>query len=622
MALQIADRVRETTTTSGTGTVNLAGATAGFQTFVAGIGTGNTCHYLLLDGTAWETGVGTVTDGSPDTLTRDTVIASSNAGAKIVLSGGETAVLCTLPGSASQIRAAIGITDNGIIDWTSTSSNLNTSGSVTSGALTANGNVTLGDASADTLTINAGTWTLGSKYTATRAVGVAPAGFSFFGTWATSFSGDAGGTTNGRAIFYTTDVQGSNNVSMAVGLQQNIENQMTSGTLGTAVSNLMTASATTAATTTLMECQSAEMTISGSGNVTTGIHYIANSPALTSTGAFTTLIGFRANNIGHGSLVTNAIGFDALNMTVSPTLTVSYRSQQNSGTGAWGFLHTGTANNAFAGNVRIGSSVAPTVALDVTGSAIVSGNGTFSGRVGVGAGGFTGVKMFIGGNSTGATSTYGFDADETIQSDVTTAYNAYLSFPGTQAAVFTLTELNHFQAGQDTFGAGSVVTNQYGFRVAASLTGAANNYGFYSNIASGAGRWNFYAAGTANNALNGATRFGSTTAPINTVDITGSFGRGEPVTKTGDFTLAATENWVINNKSGSACVVTLPAASSWTGREVMIKNIQAQTVDSASSNVVPLAGGAAGTAILSANAGRWCTLVSDGSSWVIMQGVV
>ena len=101
-----------------------------------------------------------------------------------------------------------------------------------------------------------------------------------------------------------------------------------------------------------------------------------------------------------------------------------------------------------------------------------------------------------------------------------------------------------------------------------------------------------------------------------------SLRRGAPVTKTANFTLADTENWVINNKSGSACVVTLPAASSWTGREVMIKNIQAQTVDSASSDVVPLAGGAAGTAILSGVAGRWCTLVSDGSEWIIMAGVI
>lgn len=106
------------------------------------------------------------------------------------------------------------------------------------------------------------------------------------------------------------------------------------------------------------------------------------------------------------------------------------------------------------------------------------------------------------------------------------------------------------------------------------------------------------------------------------IRVTGCLARGTVVTKTANFTVADTENWLINNKSGSACVVTLPTASSFPGRELMFKNHQAQQLNSASSNVVPLAGGAAGTAILSANAGRWATLVSDGTNWQIMAGVV
>ena len=89
-------------------------------------------------------------------------------------------------------------------------------------------------------------------------------------------------------------------------------------------------------------------------------------------------------------------------------------------------------------------------------------------------------------------------------------------------------------------------------------------------------------------------------------------------TKTADFTLANTEGWVINNKSGSTCVVTLPAASAWGGRAVTFKNLQLQTLVSASSNVVPLIGGAAGTAILPGLVGAWATVVSDGTNWVIM----
>jgi hypothetical protein len=93
---------------------------------------------------------------------------------------------------------------------------------------------------------------------------------------------------------------------------------------------------------------------------------------------------------------------------------------------------------------------------------------------------------------------------------------------------------------------------------------------------------------------------------------------GAPVTKQLIFDLAADEFNVINNKTGSACVVTLPAASDWVGRTVNFKNTQAQALDSASSNVVPITGGAAGTAILGATSGAWAVVVSDGTNWVIM----
>ncbi len=93
-----------------------------------------------------------------------------------------------------------------------------------------------------------------------------------------------------------------------------------------------------------------------------------------------------------------------------------------------------------------------------------------------------------------------------------------------------------------------------------------------------------------------------------------------PVTKTADFTLADTETVIINNKTGSACVATLPSAALWSGRLLLMKTTQAQALNSASSNVVPKAGGAAGTAIASGTAGNWALLVSDGTNWVIMAG--
>jgi len=101
MALVLDDRVKETSTTTGTGTLNLSGAVSGFQTFVAGVGDGNTTYYAIVnrDESEWETGVGTVTDASTDTLARTTVIASSNSDSAVDFSAGTKDVFTTLPAS-------------------------------------------------------------------------------------------------------------------------------------------------------------------------------------------------------------------------------------------------------------------------------------------------------------------------------------------------------------------------------------------------------------------------------------------------------------------------------------------------------------------------------------------
>ena len=99
MALVINDRVKETSTTTGTGTLNLAGAETGYESFVSGVGTGNTTYYAIELNAAgeWEVGIGTVTSGSPDTLSRDTIISSSNSDAAVNFSSGTKNVFCTLP---------------------------------------------------------------------------------------------------------------------------------------------------------------------------------------------------------------------------------------------------------------------------------------------------------------------------------------------------------------------------------------------------------------------------------------------------------------------------------------------------------------------------------------------
>ena len=101
MALVLADRVQETTTTTGTGTVTLLGASTGFQSFAV-IGNGNTTFYCIAgQGTSeWEVGIGTYTS-SGTTLARTTVLASSNSGSAVNFSAGTKSVFVTYPAGKS-----------------------------------------------------------------------------------------------------------------------------------------------------------------------------------------------------------------------------------------------------------------------------------------------------------------------------------------------------------------------------------------------------------------------------------------------------------------------------------------------------------------------------------------
>lgn len=95
MALVLKDRVKETTTTTGTGTITLAGAVSGFQSFSV-IGNGNTTYYTITSSTGadWEVGIGTYTS-SGTTLSRDSILESSNSGNAVNFSSGTKTVFCT-----------------------------------------------------------------------------------------------------------------------------------------------------------------------------------------------------------------------------------------------------------------------------------------------------------------------------------------------------------------------------------------------------------------------------------------------------------------------------------------------------------------------------------------------
>lgn len=122
MAFVLADRVQETTTTTGTGTITLAGAVSGFQSFAA-IGNSNTTYYTIAHTTLaeWEVGIGTYTS-SGTTLSRTTILSSSNSGSAVNFSAGTKNVFCTSPASRSVLESDTGYifaglpsTNNGLV---------------------------------------------------------------------------------------------------------------------------------------------------------------------------------------------------------------------------------------------------------------------------------------------------------------------------------------------------------------------------------------------------------------------------------------------------------------------------------------------------------------------------
>ena len=148
MAFVLNDRVKQTSTSTGTGTINLTGTETGFETFVTGIGDGNSCFYAIAnDGTSeFEVGIGTVTDAATDTLSRTTVISSSNSDNLVDFTAGTKTVLCTYPAkrapSAAMTATTYITTHNSTISDTQTIDSGVLAGPVSvSGTVTVTGNL-------------------------------------------------------------------------------------------------------------------------------------------------------------------------------------------------------------------------------------------------------------------------------------------------------------------------------------------------------------------------------------------------------------------------------------------------------------------------------------------------
>ena len=389
MALVLADRVKETTTTTGTGTVTLLGASTGFQSFAV-VGNTNTTYYTIAaqTSTEWEVGIGTYTL-SGTTLARTTVLSSSNSGSPVNFSAGTKDVFVTYPSSRSIYAdgTTLKATNSSILPVTSGGTGVTTSTGTT--------NVVLSNSP-----------TLVTPEI-TTSVTTASTTFALLNTTATTLNFGGAATTF--------------NLGAATGTM-------------TVANTTFAAKAITASTTL------------GVTGVSTFAAGTAALPGLTTTGDTNTGIFFPAA--------------DTLGFTTGGTERVRISS---------------------VGNVGIG----PNVAI---------ANATLT------------LQHTITGSSTAA----GIYNSSTVQSDVTSAANINWSNVSTAASAFTLNGLRHYIATQNTIGASSVVTSQFGFLAESSLIGATNNYGFYSNIASGTNRFNFYANGTAANFFAGSVGIGST----------------------------------------------------------------------------------------------------------------
>ena len=179
-----------------------------------------------------------------------------------------------------------------------------------------------------------------------------------------------------------------------------------------------------------------------------------------------------------------------------------------------------------------------------------------NGEIGIGSSNAAGQSVRLAKVITGSVNSYGLINAGIVQSDVTSNAYYFRSSVSTAASAFTLTALSHYSTIQGTIGAGSTVTNQYGYLADSSLTGATNNYGFYGNIASGTGRYNLYMVGTASNYMAGSLGI-ATTSPGSALDVKGTLRLSGATSGYVGFAPAA---------AAGSTTYTLPSADGTTGQ--------------------------------------------------------
>lgn len=246
--------------------------------------------------------------------------------------------------------------------------------------------------------------------------------------------------------------------------------------------------------------------VTGTGSVVLSTNPVLVTPDLGTPSALigTNITGNAAGLSIGGNAATVTTNADLTGVITSVGNTTSIASQ--TGTGTTFVMSAGSP--VFSGTPRLGSAAA------------------------IGAAPVNNIGLQVTGTFTGAaTSNIGVNSTPVGTSTGTVAISSFSAAPSTTAAVFTVTDAVGFLAQAAVRGAGSTITNATGVYINNQTVGT-NNYGLRSLISAGAAKWNIFASGTAQNAFAGNVRIGSTVAPVNTLDVTGTIGVSGQLTST------------------------------------------------------------------------------------------
>lgn len=219
------------------------------------------------------------------------------------------------------------------------------------------GNTTLGDTSADTLTINAGTWTYGNNLAATRNAGALANSAVSVLTETVNFSADPGGSTSGRAWARNVNVTGANSMGSAYLERAALSINTSTGAVSDSAAyhcNVQIAGAGTATSAAVFR---GFIQILSTGGITNGSIFVADAGQFSGAGSIASHHGLWVKNLGHATSVGTAVGVRVDDFTGSTTMR-ALQSSISSGTGKHNLYIDGTANNAIAGEVQLASSLA------------------------------------------------------------------------------------------------------------------------------------------------------------------------------------------------------------------------------------------------------------------------